>query len=232
MSKVLCIGDLHLPWVRKGYLRFCCDLYDQWGCDTVMFMGDVVDLHSISFHDKEPDCPSAKDEYEKAVASVAKWVKCFPKAKVCIGNHDERVIRRAKTVDIPSVFLKSYPEIWQTPKWDWQFEHIIDDVFYYHGTGQGGLYPAANAVRKLLMSCVLGHNHTASGVKYYVNPTRRIFACDTGCGIDDRQMAFAYGRHNKQRSVLSAAVVIDGIPYVEPMPCGKGEPYWDGNFKG
>ena len=230
MSRVLAIGDLHLPWCRRGYLQFCRDLYYQWNCNEVILMGDVVDLHSISFHEKEPDCPSALDEYKRALKAVNKWYKAFPKAKVCIGNHDERVIRRAKSVDIPSVFLKDYSEIWQTPGWKWDFDFIIDDVYYYHGTGQGGLYPAANAVRKTLMSCVLGHNHTASGVKYYVNPMRRIFACDTGCGIDDKQMAFAYGRHNKQRSVISAAVIIDGIPYVEPMPCGKNEAYHDSNF--
>ena len=228
--KILAIGDTHLPWCRKGYLEFCCDLYDEWDCDAVIFLGDIVDLHAISFHQKEPDCPGALEEYTSAKSAVANFYNAFPVAKVCIGNHDERVIRRAKSVDIPEIFLKSYSEIWNTPEWDWQHDHIIDDVYYYHGTGQGGIYPAANAVRKLLMSAVLGHNHAASGVKYYANPQRRIFACDTGCGIDDKQMAFAYGRHNKQRSIISAAVVIDGVPYVEPMKCGRGEPYHDSNF--
>jgi len=90
---------------------------------------------------------------------------------------------------------------------------------------------AANCVAKLLMSVVLGHNHTAGGVKWFVNPHRRIFGMDVGCGIDDTSMAFAYGRHMKQRSVLSAGVVLDGIPYHEIMPCGPGEPYHRSNFK-
>lgn len=231
MSRVLDIGDLHNPWVRLGYLQFCQDIYYQWDCDTVVFAGDVVDFHAISFHQKEPGCPGPLEEYKRALAAVQLWCKVFPKAKVCLGNHDLRVIRRAKSVDIPDIFLKTHRDVWKTPGWKWDYSFIIDDVYYYHGTGQGGLYPASNAVRKMLMSCVLGHNHTASGVKYYANPKQRIFACDTGCGIDDKQMAFAYSDDNKQRSILSCAVIIDGIPYVEPMPCGKGELYHDSNFK-
>ena len=229
--RVLAIGDLHNPWDRRGYRAFCQDLYYEWDCDTVVFMGDIVDLHAISFHQAEPGCPGPLEEYELALAAVQRWYSVFSKAKVCLGNHDMRVIRRAKSVDIPDIFIRKHSQVWKTPGWKWAKSFIIDDVYYYHGTGQGGKYPASNAVGKMLMSCVLGHNHTASGVKFFANPNRRIFACDTGCGIDDKQMAFAYADDNKQRSILSAAVIIDGIPYVEPMPCGKGEKYHDSNFK-
>lgn len=230
MSRVLGAGDLHCPWQRRGYLQFLIDLYYQWGCNRVVFMGDVVDTHAISFHQKEPGCPGPLEEYRQAKEAVREFYKAFPKATVVLGNHDKRIVRRAKSVDIPDIFIKSYKEIWGTPGWDWVEDIVIDDCYYYHGDGQGGEYPAANAVRKMLMSVVLGHNHTASGVKYYTNPTRRVFACDTGAGCDDKAMAFAYSERNKRRSVISAAVVIDGIPYVEPMPCGKGEIYHDSNF--
>jgi len=230
--RVLTVGDLHNPWTRRGYLQFCQDLYYEWDCDKVVLIGDVVDLHAISFHQREPNAPGPLEEYERAYEAVQQWYKAFPNAKVCLGNHDLRVLRRARSVDIPDVFIKSHAEVWGTPKWTWDKDFIIDGVYYYHGTGQGGKYPASNAVGKMLMSCVLGHNHTASGVKYFANPLQRFFACDTGCGIDDKQIAFAYAGDIKQRSIISAAVIIDGIPYVEPMPCGRGEPYHDSNFGG
>lgn len=229
--RTLVIGDLHCPWERLGYLRFCKDLYYQWDCNKVVFIGDVVDLHAISFHDKEPGCPGPLQEYEQAKKAVQRWYKAFPNAVVTLGNHDRRVVRRAKVVDIPEIFLRSYQDIWGTPNWSYVDDYIMDDVYFYHGDGQGGEYPAANATRKLLMSVCMGHNHTASGVKYYTNPLRRIFACDTGAGCDDKQLAMAYSRTNKRRSVLSAAVIIDGIAHVEPMPCGRGEAYHDSRFK-
>ncbi len=230
MSRVLTVGDLHIPWERKGYFEFCCDLYKMWDCDTVVFIGDVVDSHAVSFHKKHPDMPGALEEYKRVREQVRRWYRAFPKAIVTIGNHDERVIRVARDNGIPEVYLKDYRENWGTPGWQWKQNHIVDDVYYYHGTGQGGEYPAANAMRKMLMSVVMGHNHTASGMKYYTNPTRRVFACDTGAGCDDKALAFAYAINNKRRSVLSAAVVIDGVPYIEPMLCGKGEQYHDSKF--
>ncbi len=231
MSRVLCIGDLHIPWERKGYFQFCCDLYEAWDCDTVVFIGDVVDSHAVSFHKKHPDMPGALQEYKQAKEQVQRWYQQFPNAIVTIGNHDERVIRVARECGIPDVYLKSYQSNWGTENWKWKKDHIIDNVYYYHGTGQGGEYPACNAVKKMLMSCVLGHNHTASGNKYYANPGKLYFGCDTGCGIDDEQMAFAYAINNKRRSIISAVVILDGnVPHVEPMPCGKGEPYHDSRF--
>ena len=229
--RVLAIGDLHLRWERLGYFNFCSDICEEYNCDKIMFMGDVVESHGVSFHIRHPNAPGSLKEYEQTKKAVARWYKRFPKAVVTIGNHDERLIRLAHTVGIPESRLKSFEDDWNTPTWKWKYDHVIDDVYYYHGTGQGGVYPASNAVRKMLMSCVLGHNHSASGIKWYANPKRRIFACDTGCGIDDEAMAFAYGKHNKQRSILSCAVIIDGVPYVEPMPCSRGEKYHDSRFK-
>ena len=231
MSKILVIGDVHEPVSHPGYLAFCKDLYEAWDCDRVVFIGDIVDWHGISFHAAHPDCPGPNDEYELSLEKVQKWAKAFPKADVCIGNHDERIVRLAATVGIPARFIRNYQDTWQTPGWNWRYEHNIEDVHYFHGTGNGGKYPAANCVTKMLMSCVMGHIHTAAGVKWFANPTKRIFGMDTGCGIDDRAMQFAYGKHMKQRSVLGAGVVIDGMPYHEIMPIGTKEKYHRSKFE-
>ena len=231
MSRVGVIGDTHNPWCRRGYLQFCQDTFDEYDCDQIVHIGDVNDHHNISFHDIEPSSPGVIAEHNLAKRATKLWHTAFPKVKVCLGNHDLRVIRRAKTVNIPEFMLSTHNKLWGTPGWRWEKSWIIDGVYYYHGAKQGGKYPAANAVGKMLMSCVLGHNHTASGVKFFANPLQRIFGVDTGCGIDDTAMAFNYSDENKQRSILSCVVVIDGIPYVEPMPCSRGEKYHDSNFK-
>ena len=230
MAKVLCVGDIHEPVSHPGYLQFCKDLYDEWGCDTVVFIGDVADFQAISFHANNPQCPGATDEYILTKQQIQKWYKAFPKATVTIGNHDERVIRLAESVNIPSKFLRDYSEIWKTPGWKWQHDHIIDDVYYFHGTGNGGVHPAYNAAGKMLMSVVMGHLHARSGVQWRANPLRRIFAMDTGCGIDIDAWQFAYGKHIKIRPILSVGLVLDGIPYHEVLPCGRGEKYHKSNF--
>jgi predicted phosphodiesterase len=230
MSRVLVISDLHEPVTHPGALSFCRDLYDQWKCDSVVFIGDIVDWHGISFHAAHPAAPGVKQEYLLAKERVARWVKAFPKAKVCIGNHDERPQRLAASVNIPDEFLPNYQTMWGCPQWDWAHDHLVDDVYYFHGTGNGGLYPASNVQKTMGKSVVMGHVHSRANVVFTMTPYKRFFGMDTGCLIDDRAYAFAYGRHMKRRSALCAAVVIDESPYLEPFLCGPGEAYHRSRF--
>jgi len=230
MSRVGVIGDTHLDVVRKGYLEFCGDTFDSWDCDTIVHIGDVVDWHGISFHAAEPQCPGPADEYSLAKEQVQKWAKIFPKVLVCKGNHDERPTRLAKTVKMPEFLIVPYAQLWDTPGWDWNFSHYIDDVMYRHGTGISGIHPAWNLMNKSKMNVVMGHCHSRAGVKFSVNPKRRFFGMDVGCGIDEKAWQFAYGRDYVERPILSCGVVIDGHPYLEMMPCGRGEKYHDSRF--
>jgi len=224
------IGDSHEPVSRVGYLDFCTDTFQEYHCDTIVHVGDVVDWHGISFHARQPECPGVKDEFQLAYDCVQKWKKRFPVLKWCIGNHDERPARLARTVNIPEFMLKPYNEIWDVPEWEYDFEFIIDDVLYKHGTGTSGVHPAWNLMNKSKMSVVMGHCHSRAGVKWSVNPRARFFAVDTGCGVDDRTFQFAYGRHYAERSVLSCAVIDDGQPISIAMKCGTGEKYHDSRF--
>ena len=131
MSRVLAIGDPHEPVCRKGYLSFCQDLYYEWRCDRVVIIGDLADHTAISFHVQNPEAPGPKNEYKLAKAGIQKWYKAFPKAKVCIGNHDARPQRVMESVNIPpAIFLRDFNTIWETPKWKWDHHFIIDDVYY------------------------------------------------------------------------------------------------------
>jgi len=140
---------------------------------------------------------------------------------------NSRPVRLAETVNIPEELLRDFSDIWDTPDWTWDWEFIIDNVCYIHGTGCGGEHPAYNKMKSTGLSHVLGHNHSAAGIKWLASPKSRLFGMDVGCGIDDRQMAFAYGQFARRRSIISCGVVIDGIPYHEVCPIGKGEKYYD-----
>ena len=218
MSRVLAVGDPHEPVCREGYLEFCQEIYDVWRCDKVVIIGDIIDWHAISFHTLHPEAPNASQEYELAYEKIKRWYKAFPKATITAGNHDNRVIRLAETVNIPARFLRNFKDVWGTPKWDWTYDKTIDDVYYFHGEGYGGLHPAFNAARQMSMSVVMGHIHSTLGVKYLANPNKRWFGADTGCGIDDKAFAFAYGKHTKRRSIIGCMAIIDGQgAYPEPM---------------
>ncbi|KKK58229.1 hypothetical protein LCGC14_3046550 [marine sediment metagenome] len=232
MQRVLVIGDIHEPVSRTGYMQFCKDLYKEWNCDTVVFIGDIVDWSAISFHAHNPEAPGPVDEFKLAFAATQKWCRAFPEAIVTIGNHDARPRRLAESVNIPAKFIRNYADLWGTPKWEWVQSTIIDSVFYCHGHGKGGgNTPAWNLSKKMGMSTVLGHFHSKGGVSWSANPLRRWFGMDVGCGVDDKAYAFAYAKEQITRSILSAGIILNGVPYHEVMPCGKGEPYHQSKFK-
>jgi len=230
--RVLAIGDLHLPYTREGYLQFCKDTYRKNKCDAVVFMGDIVDLHAISFHEKHPDADGPSRELRRTKKAVSRWYKAFPKATVVCGNHDRLLIRKAATVSISEIALRTFSEIWETPGWDWIKSKTVDGVLYIHGDGcGGGIYPAYSMMRKMAQSVVLGHHHTCASVKFLCNPERRLFAMDVGCGIEYNAVQFLYQDRNPCKPVMSVGTVIDNVPQLHVMPCGKNEPYHDSKFK-
>lgn len=225
MSRVLVIGDPHEPVCHPGYRAFCRDLGRRFKTNKTVIIGDICDHHAISFHAANPQCPGPDDEYLLTKQKMKLWHKSFPNAIITIGNHDARVVRLAESVNIPAKYLRDYNEVWKTPTWKWVDDIVIDGVFYFHGTGRGGMYPAFNAMKDNLMSTVMGHCHAQAGIKWRANPTQRTFGMDVGCGIDVSAYQFAYGKHMRSRPILSAGVVLNGTPQHFIMPCGVGEKY-------
>lgn len=221
------VGDPHLPFTHPLYLRFCMDTFAKWRVNKIHIIGDLVDNHAISTSwDHDPNGYSASDEMIAAKKQLKKWLKAFPVATVSIGNHDARAFRAAAKIGLPDGFLRSYKEVWGTPKWDWQFSHKFDGTLYEHGTGSSGKDAAIDRAIQKRTSLVMGHTHTYAGVKWHTNDTSRIFGLQVGCGLDLRSYAFAYGRDFPVRPVLGCGIVIDGDEaHFIPMPCGRGEKY-------
>ena len=219
MSRVLVIGDLHLPAERPEYLQFCKDLKKKYKTNEVVFIGDVVDHHAISFHQKHPEADAAVAEYHRSIEKLKDWKKAFPNAKVCIGNHDERINRIAAASGIPAMYLKDYKEIFNTPNWEWEWEHVIDDVIYQHGTScRSGVAPAFNLSKNLMSSTVCGHVHSAAGINWVMGPRdNKIFGFNVPCGVDKTHILMYYGKNYVKKPVNGAGVVIDGHPYMEIM---------------
>ena len=157
------------------------------------------------------------DEFTNALKCIKKWHDHFPNMKVCIGNHDERVGRLAADAGIPDIYLKKWNELYDTPKWEWDWGHTIDDVFYTHGTGCGGLYPAFNTAKTRAMSVVMGHTHSIANINWLVGPKTRFFGMNVGSGVDRSHLAMQYGINYIRKPVVSCAAVVNGHPYLELM---------------
>lgn len=222
MSRVLVIGDLHAPCMHERYLDFVQEVEEKYATNRVVLIGDVADNHLCSLHPKEHDALSPKVEAEQAKQQIQQVYKLYPSAKVCIGNHDIRAQLRAAEVSMPTVYLKTYNQVWKTPGWDWENEHAIEGVLYVHGTGSSGKNAALTNAQANMMNLVQGHTHAYAGVQWFAGPRQAIFGLNVGCGLDPRSYGARYGINLRTRPVLGCGVVIDGEEaYFVKMDLGR-----------
>jgi predicted phosphodiesterase len=219
VTRVLVIGDLHLPAERDDYLAFCRSIRKKYKTTETVFIGDVLDHHAISFHQKHPEADSATAEYHRCMEKMKAWKKSFPTAKICIGNHDERIHRLSSSVGIPAMYLKDYKAVFDTPTWEWNYEWCIDNICYIHGTGtSSGNTPAFNAAKARLQSTVSGHIHSVSNICWCSGPSgSKLFGFNVPCGVDKDHQLMYYSKNFLKKPVNGAGVVIDGHPYMEIM---------------
>ena len=204
-SRVLVIGDLHAPFDLDSYFDFCVETYNNYNCNKVVFIGDVIDNHYSSYHETSSDGMGGAEELDLAIDRLRRWYNRFPDADVTIGNHDRIIMRKAQTSAVPSKWIKSYKEVLETPNWRFLEEVEIDGVLYIHG--EGGT--AKTKCRADLQSVVQGHLHTQAYTEYFVGRKSRIFGCQVGCGINHESYAMAYAKAGKKPAV-GCAVIIDG----------------------
>ena len=214
-QNTLIIGDLHAPFIRRGYLEFCQHIRDVYRCDKIIFIGDLVDNHFTSFHDIDPDGHSAGTELDKAIEQIDGFYRAFPDAFVILGNHDRIPDRKAFNAGISSRWIKPIGEILETPKWKYVEQHVHDNVLYTHGEGQ-----QANArMLSNMQSVVQGHWHSRSYVTYSVGVGHRFFAMQVGCGIDRKAYAFKYAKDHAKPHI-NVGVIANGVPRLEYMELG------------
>lgn len=220
------IGDFHAPYTHPMYLDFCRDMFELLRCDKTHAVGDVTDNHAISFHEKDPNLHSHKGELSLARRELKPWHDTFPGSTVTIGNHDDLPARQIQAMGICNDYVKHPNEVFGTKTWIWDWEFEIDGVLYTHGTGLSGKHAAYNFCVERRKSVVIGHLHSNADYKFHTNADSRIFGLSSGCGVDAKALAFAYGKFQVKRPTLACAVVIDGVqPISIIMPCANGEKY-------
>ena len=163
-SRVLVIGDIHLPFERKDYLQFCKDTYKEYQCNRVVFIGDIIDAHWSSFHTTDPDGLGGGAELEMVIEQVKDWYNAFPDAEVCIGNHDAIIMRKAFDSGVPKIWIKEFNDVLKTPNWQWVTDTYIDGVRYVHGHKSS---KARTAARRDMVSTGFQKSHLNVVQKLY-----------------------------------------------------------------
>lgn len=215
------IGDTHLPYEHPDYLKFCQEQFKAWDCDTIVHIGDLVDHHALSFHDSEPLLQDAHGEMLRAKERLKPWFKTFPKLTMVGGNHDHIPARQLRRIGMDDqTWLRPLSEVYGFPPgWKVVDEVTIDGVLYHHGYTSVGVNGFRNDAKARMCSTVSGHAHGNAGISASASQKQLVWGMAVGCGVNNKEMAFAYGKHFKMKPIVSCGIVIDGKhPYVEFMP--------------
>lgn len=218
------IGDTHIPYELEGYRNWVKSIFDSQGVNYVIHIGDLFDHHALSFHDSEPSLKGSHGEYIDALNRLEPWKKTFPQLTLIHGNHDDIPARQMKKVGLnPEMFMRPLGHIYDFPKKWVEVEEIqIDGVLYHHGHTAVGVNGFRNDAKHRMQNSVSGHAHGNLGVSYTASNHRLVWGMAVGCGIDNSKMAFAYGKHFKNKPIVGCGVVKYGkTPLVFAMDLGE-----------
>ena len=240
MSKNIALfSDLHLPVQHPQALEFCVELVETFDCGEIYQVGDALDICAWSTYLKDPDCPSATAEAEKAMHEMKLWEQYFPRMKLVWGNHERRIGKALNTAGFGEALVdreKFMHTFMGLPKgWTYSNRYMLNtsrgDIAVIHGDEGGITQSFGSAVREMGCSVVHGHRHTQYGITYHANPNSLMFHMNIGSLIDKKNPAFRYDKGNLKRPILGASVLLDGVPMLVPMHLNRGGE-WTGKILG
>ena len=217
-KSILVISDQHFPYAHPDIIPFLRKLRNALTPDYIVNIGDEVDSHALSFHDSDPDLPSAGDELKLARKQLKPLYEMFPKMSIVESNHGSMVYRKGKHFGIPADYLRSYRDILNAPKgWEWIDELVLQTpqgpVMFRHQFKKDPLIHA----QQMAMSIVQGHFHEDFDIQYVSSPHRLLWAMTVGCLIDKKSLAFAYNKTNTKRPIIGVGHISNGLPTLIPM---------------
>ena len=217
-KRILIISDLHIPYHRKDSFAFLKEIKKQFKPDTIINIGDEIDCHALSFHDTNPDLPSAGHELSLSKEYIKELENIFPQMTLLDSNHSSLIYRKGIKHGIPKGFLRDYNEFLNVKKWNWVNDLTItlpdkQRCFFTHGISAD----IARVSQIQSMNTVQGHFHSQFKISYWANNDALRWGMQVGCMIEQTNMAFHYAKNFKTKFIMGCGMIIDSQPKLMPM---------------
>jgi len=221
--RILVIPDQHAPYHHVDAIAFLKDVADLLQPTRVVNLGDETDGHALSFHDSDPNLDSAGPELYRARRFIQELADLFPIMDVCHSNHGSLVYRKAFKTGIPVEYIKPYRDILFPDGggegWSWAEKVYAElpngDLTIFQHQSAGDILNNAAHERA---NIVQGHEHGDYFIRYRSSSTALYWAMVSGCLIDRKALAFAYGKLFPKKPIIGCSAIIDSQPVLIPMP--------------
>lgn len=222
MARWLILSDLQIPFEARDALDFCKAVARDLRVpkENVLCVGDEVDQYWASRWPKDPAAQlTARQEVKQAREKIRQWGEAFPSMQIATSNHGARIAARARDAGmlpdqvVPYDRYLKFPSGWKLK--DRLYVRAKSPFQIVHGLGYGSIYAYRQIALDKGISTAFGHLHCSAGIAHIVvdrnsprAPGNR-WGMNTGCLIDVKSYAFAYGKDHKWQPTLSVGAVVD-----------------------
>lgn len=214
--RILIKGDVHIPYCSWPVVEECARFAEDYKPDVSVQVGDFIDAHNWSRHQRYPDSPSAQREWDLTKKGAARFHSTFdPKTWLWIleGNHDVRILARAYEANIPAELIKTFAEVFPYDNWKWHTKPDplqLDGILFGHGNEATGTTLAI--AKELARPYVHGHAHKEARIVFASLFKHTTWGMHVGCMVDKEAIGMRYTRKSYARSSLGWATITDGLP--------------------
>jgi len=222
-KSVLIISDTHIPYHVPELMDFLKLLKKKYKPDRVIHIGDEVDKHAMSFHDSDPDLPSAGDELRISKKYIWELKKIFPDMILLHSNHSSLIYRKALKHGMPRAYLRSYNDFLEVDKrWKWVDDLNVklsdgSECFFTHGVSADGIKLAMQYGKNVCQF----HFHSKFNIQFFSNPDNLVWSLQCGCLTKQSSYNFLYSKNHRLRFVVGTGAIIGGQPRLYPMILDK-----------
>lgn len=167
-QRILICPDVHIPYQDPvAWECFLC-VAEQWKPDTLVFLGDVVDLYQVSAHPKDP---TRRITFQEEIAATNQELGRVGALKVpeviyCEGNHETRLQRMLIAQAPQLVGMVDVRDLLQVDRRGWTWvpygtHHRIGKLHFTHDIGHCGVYAARQSSMAFGHNIIFGHTHRA-----------------------------------------------------------------------
>jgi hypothetical protein len=207
-ARTLIISDLHFPYALKDWKNVLKSLKKEIRPTKVICIGDELDYHSFSYHERNMELLGPNEEFDRAKNMLHELAEIFPVCSVLHSNHGSIPFRKATSAGLlTQKWIRPYEEFLEMPPgWKWHKSLLVNNVMYAHQMSTNSLL----AAKTQGCSIVQGHYHTKLDIQFWT----RGFGMTVGCLIDDQSPAFDYNKTQIARPIIGLGAIIDGQPSI------------------
>lgn len=222
--KILVLSDLHCPYHDVKAISEAIHWGQEWGVDTVILLGDIMDFHRISRYPSDPETLSFAREIEIGNQMLFGIRESFRDAEIHYiqGNHEVRLdayIQKnaSEFADLPDLRLERLLDLY-AQEINWVADGFIHcgDMSFIHGhemRGIGGVNPSRKLFNKMKKSAICGHLHRPESF-YTRDGAGKLLQCHVVGHLGDPTPNY-HPRNDWQHGFALVEVTKRGNVYVE-----------------